>query len=119
MTGREWDADVVTYKAAVQDYRKRRFRSKVQAPLLEPVQHVAATAPRATPPPTPLPSPPPAAAMPDAAAVITPLAPPRLDAALLAAPVRPAPPPALAGPQPLGAHPPALLSLRPTPPFVR
>ena len=58
MTGREWDADV-TYKAAVQDYRRRRFRSNVQAPLLEPVQqHVAATAPLAVPPPTPLPSPP-------------------------------------------------------------
>ena len=42
MTGREWDADVASYKAAVQDYRKRRFRSNVQAPLLEPVQqHVA------------------------------------------------------------------------------
>ena len=55
MTGREWDADVVTYKAAVQDYRKRRFRSNVQTPLLEPVQqHVAATAPLAVLPPTPL-----------------------------------------------------------------
>ena len=121
MTGREWDADVASYKAAVQDYRRRRFRSNVQTPLLEPVQqHVAATAPRAVPPPTPLPSPPPAAATPGAAAAITPpLAPPRFDAALLAASDRSTAPLALAGPHPLGAHPPAQLSLRPTPLFVR
>ena len=40
-------ADVVTYKADVQDSRKRRFRSNVPTPLLEPMQIVPATAPRA------------------------------------------------------------------------
>ena len=119
MTGREWDADVASFKAAVQDYRKRRFRSNVPTPLLEPMQIVPATAPRTIPPPTPLPSPPPPVAMPDDAEAITPTVPPRLAASLLAAPARPTMPPTLVGQQPLGAHPPAPMSLRPTPPFVR